>query len=468
VVRHLGPHRVAERRFVALAAAVRASGLHDHERAAVRRGARRSPAQCHEGVRAAVHADDDPLPRERCVGGRDENRAPGVVEHPVRRRADQRGQQRSVSSTTQDDEGGVRPEFQQAMRCALRNHIDVNRHPPMVETDPDAFDHRDRRLPAALPHRRDVQRHVVAVAPQRADVGHEVPRADDHELGAVQGGLTQRDAHGRLGSRRAVVTDHDLRHAVLLSTATTLLAAVPRRLGPKVPDRGDEGPWSLAAAGPSGETAVMTAPITVFLLDDHEVVRRGMCALLESEGDIRVVGEASTTAEALARVPALRPQVAVLDVRLPDGDGVTVCRELRSRLPDLACLMLTSYADDEALFGAIMAGASGYLLKQVRGDDILGAVRTVAAGGSLLDPRATARVLERLRAPAADADPLRILSEQERRILVLIGEGLTNRQIGERLFLAEKTVKNYVSSLLAKLGLQRRTQAAAMVVRLNG
>lgn len=212
----------------------------------------------------------------------------------------------------------------------------------------------------------------------------------------------------------------------------------------------------------------MTAPITVFLLDDHEVVRRGMCALLESEGDIRVVGEASTTAEALARVPALRPQVAVLDVRLPDGDGVTVCRELRSRLPDLACLMLTSYADDEALFGAIMAGASGYLLKQVRGDDILGAVRTVAAGGSLLDPRATARVLERLRAPAADADPLRILSEQERRILVLIGEGLTNRQIGERLFLAEKTVKNYVSSLLAKLGLQRRTQAAAMVVRLNG
>jgi DNA-binding NarL/FixJ family response regulator len=214
----------------------------------------------------------------------------------------------------------------------------------------------------------------------------------------------------------------------------------------------------------------MTAPTTkirVFLLDDHEVVRRGVRELLESDGDIEVVGEASTAAEATARVPAVRPDVAVLDVRLPDGDGVTVCRDLRSQLPELACLMLTSFADDEALFDSIMAGAAGYVLKQVRGADILGAVRTVAAGGSLLDPRATARVMERLRNQATTSDPLAVLSEQERRILELIGEGLTNRQIGERMFLAEKTVKNYVSNLLAKLGMERRTQAAAFVARLD-
>ena len=209
------------------------------------------------------------------------------------------------------------------------------------------------------------------------------------------------------------------------------------------------------------------APIRVFLLDDHEVVRRGVRDLLESEGDIEVVGEASTAAEALARVPAVRPDVAVLDVRLPDGDGVSVCRELRSELPDLPCLMLTSFADDEALFDAIMAGAAGYVLKQVRGADILGAVRTVASGGSLLDPRTTARVMERLRTQATVKDPLAGLSEQKRKILDLIGEGLTNRQIGERMFLAEKTVKNYVSNLLAKLGMERRTQAAAFVVRLE-
>jgi DNA-binding NarL/FixJ family response regulator len=208
------------------------------------------------------------------------------------------------------------------------------------------------------------------------------------------------------------------------------------------------------------------APIRVFLLDDHEVVRRGVRDLLESEGDVQVVGEASTAAEALARVPAVRPDVAVLDVRLPDGDGVSVCRELRSQLPDLACLMLTSFADDEALFDAIMAGAAGYVLKQVRGADILGAVRTVAAGGSLLDPRTTARVMERLRTQTTATDPLAGLTDQERKILDLIGEGLTNRQIGERMFLAEKTVKNYVSNLLAKLGMERRTQAAAFVARL--
>lgn len=208
-------------------------------------------------------------------------------------------------------------------------------------------------------------------------------------------------------------------------------------------------------------------PISVFLLDDHEIVRRGMRDLLESEGDIRVAGEASTAAEALARIPAVRPDVAVLDVRLPDGDGVTVCRDLRDRLPELRCLMLTSFADDEALFDAIMAGAAGYVLKQVRSADILGAVRTVAAGGSLLDPKTTARVMERLRAAPAADDPLADLTEQQRTILQLIGEGLTNRQIGERMFLAEKTVKNHVSRLFDKLGMQRRTQAAAFVARLG-
>jgi two-component system, NarL family, response regulator DevR len=211
------------------------------------------------------------------------------------------------------------------------------------------------------------------------------------------------------------------------------------------------------------------ARIRVFLLDDHEVVRRGVQELLEADGDIVVVGEGSTAAEALARVPALRPHVAVLDVRLPDGDGVSVCRDLRSQMPELACLMLTSFADDEALFDAIMAGASGYVLKQIRGSDLLGAVRTVAAGGSLLDARTTAQVMERLRSgshPDGD-DPLAELTEREREILDLIGEGLTNRQIGERLFLAEKTIKNYVSNLLAKLGMERRTQAAVLATEMR-
>jgi two-component system response regulator DevR len=208
--------------------------------------------------------------------------------------------------------------------------------------------------------------------------------------------------------------------------------------------------------------------IRVFLLDDHEVVRRGLRALVESDGDIEVVGEAASGAEALARVPALRPAVAILDVRLPDGSGVEVCRQLRSSIPDLACLMLTSFADDEALVDAILAGAAGYLLKEVRGADILGAIRTVAAGGSLLDPGTTARALARLRShPTAD-DPLSGLSPQERRVLDMIGEGLTNRQIGTRMSLAEKTVKNYVSNVLSKLDLQRRTQAASMVTRLHG
>jgi DNA-binding NarL/FixJ family response regulator len=208
-------------------------------------------------------------------------------------------------------------------------------------------------------------------------------------------------------------------------------------------------------------------PIRVFLLDDHEVVRRGVAELLDTEPDLEVVGEASSAAEALRRVPAVRPDVAVLDVRLPDGDGVTVCRELRSRLPDLRCLMLTSFADDDALFDAIMAGASGYVLKQIRGTDLVGAVRAVARGQSLLDPRTTARVLHRLRAHASTPDPRAGLSEQERTVLELIGEGLTNREIGERMFLAEKTVKNYVSHLLAKLGMHRRTQAAIFATELR-
>ncbi|MCQ4042218.1 response regulator [Streptantibioticus rubrisoli] len=208
--------------------------------------------------------------------------------------------------------------------------------------------------------------------------------------------------------------------------------------------------------------------ITVFLVDDHEVVRRGVHELLSVDDDIEVVGEAGTAADALARVPATRPDVAVLDVRLPDGSGVEVCREVRSAHPDIKCLMLTSYADDEALFDAIMAGAAGYVLKAIRGTDLLSAVRDVAAGRSLLDPVATARVLERLRGGDGKGDArLENLTERERRILDLIGEGLTNRQIGERLHLAEKTVKNYVSSLLAKLGMERRTQAAAFVARMR-
>ncbi len=205
--------------------------------------------------------------------------------------------------------------------------------------------------------------------------------------------------------------------------------------------------------------------IRVFLLDDHEVVRRGVADLLQSEGDIEVVGEASTAAEAMARIPAANPDVAVLDVQLPDGNGVTVCRDLRSDLPELHCLMLTSFVDDDALLNAILAGASGYVLKQIRGTDLIGAVRTVAAGGSLLDPQATARVMERIRHDATKVDPFAELTDQERRILALIGEGMTNRQIGEELFLAEKTVKNYVSNILSKLGLQRRTQAAVLAVK---
>jgi len=204
----------------------------------------------------------------------------------------------------------------------------------------------------------------------------------------------------------------------------------------------------------------------VFLLDDHEIVRRGIREMLEAEGDIEIVGEAGTAEEAIGRIPATKPDVAVLDVQLPDGNGVEVCREIRSRHPEINCLILTSFADDEALFNAIMAGAAGYVLKQVKGTDLVDGIRRVARGESLLDPSLTSRVLERLRAKP-EPDELAGLTEQERRILDLIAEGLTNRQIGERMFLAEKTVKNYVSNVLAKLGMSRRSEAAAFAARLD-
>ena len=247
------------------------------------------------------------------------------------------------------------------------------------------------------------------------------------------------------------------------------------RTEPKVPRSGPIGhtcgahgwgipPPTAHAAGPTGQTGSVT--VRVFLLDDHEVVRQGLRGLIEAEDDLTVAGEAGTAEEALSRIPGTRPDVAVLDVRLPDGNGVEVCREVRSRHPEVQCLMLTSFADDEALFSAIMAGAAGYVLKQIRGTDLIEAIRKVSAGESLLDPAVTKRVLERLRAEPKEDEGLAQLSDQERRILDLIAEGRTNRQISESIFLAEKTVKNYVSSLLAKLGMERRTEAAAYAARL--
>jgi DNA-binding NarL/FixJ family response regulator len=207
--------------------------------------------------------------------------------------------------------------------------------------------------------------------------------------------------------------------------------------------------------------------IRIFLLDDHEVVRRGVRELLEVEDDFEIVGEAGTAAEALARIPATAPDVAIIDMRLPDGNGVEVCREVRSRDAKVQCVVLTSFDDDEALFDSIMAGAAGYLLKQIKGTDLVDAIRRVAAGQSLLDPTVTERVLERLRRGPEEDERLARLTDQERKILELIAEGLTNRQIGERMFLAEKTVKNYVSNLLSKLGMERRTEAAVFAARLE-
>ena len=204
----------------------------------------------------------------------------------------------------------------------------------------------------------------------------------------------------------------------------------------------------------------------MFLVDDHEVVRRGVRDLLESAGGIEVVGEAGTAEAARTRIPLARPDVAVLDVRLPDGSGIEVCRDIRSEHPEVRCLMLTSFDDDEALFNAVVAGAAGYVLKDVRGGDIVESVRRVARGESLLDPLATARVIERLRRPPPDDERLASLSPQERRILELLADGLTNRQIAAEMYLAEKTIKNYVSNLLMKLGMSRRTEAAVYAARL--
>jgi len=205
--------------------------------------------------------------------------------------------------------------------------------------------------------------------------------------------------------------------------------------------------------------------IRVFLLDDHEVMRRGLARLLSAQPDIEVAGEAETTASALSQIAALRPDVAILDVRLPDADGVTACREIRSLLPETSCLMFTAHTDDQALLGAIMAGAAGYLTKQAPPEEMIRAIRTVAAGRSMLDSSAAEHVMQRLRERISVVDPLSVLTDQEKRVLELIGTGLTNRQIAERMNLADKTVKNYVASLLSKLGLERRSQAAVIAAR---
>ncbi|MUL47124.1 response regulator transcription factor [Mycobacterium sp. CBMA293] len=207
--------------------------------------------------------------------------------------------------------------------------------------------------------------------------------------------------------------------------------------------------------------------VTVFLVDDHEVVRRGLIDLLSTDPELQVIGEAGTVAHAMAQIPALRPDVAVLDVRLPDGNGIELCRDLLSRLPDLHCLMLTSFTSDEAMLDAVLAGASGYVIKDIKGMELAEAIKTVGAGRSLLDNRAAAALMAKLRNAADQSDPLSGLTDQERVLLDLLGEGLTNKQIAARMFLAEKTVKNYVSRLLAKLGMERRTQAAVFVSKLD-
>ena len=209
-----------------------------------------------------------------------------------------------------------------------------------------------------------------------------------------------------------------------------------------------------------------TRELRVYLLDDHEVVRQGLRFLLEAAGDIEIVGESGSAVEATSRIPALRPDVAVLDARLPDGSGIEVCRAVRAVDASIGALILTSYDDDEALFAAIMAGAAGYVLKEVNGTDLISAIRHVADGKSLIDPALTTRVLDRVRNPTRTAPELAGLTDQELKLLAFIAEGLTNRQIGEQMFLAEKTVKNYVSSILSKLGLERRTQAAVMATKL--
>lgn len=210
----------------------------------------------------------------------------------------------------------------------------------------------------------------------------------------------------------------------------------------------------------------MNPPVRVYLLDDHELVRRGLRDLLSAEPDLQIVGESGSAVQAVQDILELAPDVAVLDGRLPDGTGIEVCRDVRAQNPAVRALILTSYDDDQALFAAIMAGADGYVLKQIGGNDLVDGIRSIAAGRSLLDPSLVARVMDRLRRGDPRADQLAMLTDQERRILELIADGLTNRQIGETMFLAEKTVKNYVSSVLAKLGLERRTQAAVLGAKL--
>lgn len=218
---------------------------------------------------------------------------------------------------------------------------------------------------------------------------------------------------------------------------------------------------------PDSNSVTRVSTIRVFLLDDHEVVRRGIAELLSSHGQIEIVGEAATAEQALDRIPSIVPDVAVLDVQLPDGDGIEVCSQLVPQLSTTKFLILTSFLDDDAMMRAIVAGASGYVLKEIRGTDLTAAVVTVANGGSLMDPQTTARVMRQIRDQATKVDPLDSLTDQERKILNLIGAGMTNKEIGDELFLAEKTVKNYVSSILSKLGLQRRTQAAVLVAKSN-
>jgi two-component system, NarL family, response regulator DevR len=207
--------------------------------------------------------------------------------------------------------------------------------------------------------------------------------------------------------------------------------------------------------------------IRVFILDDHEMVREGIRSLLESDDDLEVVGEAATVVDAFVRLPLAKPDVAILDVRLEDGNGIEVCRDIRSAHPEIACLMLTSYADDEALYASVMAGAAGYVLKQIRGRDLIDDVKKVAGGASLMDPRAMARVVERIANPPKTSTALSALSPQERRLLDFIAEGLTNRQIAEAMFLSEKTVKNYMTSLLNKLNMNNRTEAAVFATKLK-
>lgn len=218
---------------------------------------------------------------------------------------------------------------------------------------------------------------------------------------------------------------------------------------------------------PDSNSVTRVSTIRVFLLDDHEVVRRGIAELLSAHGQIEIVGEAATAEQALDRIPSIVPDVAVLDVQLPDGDGIEVCSQLVPQLSTTKFLILTSFLDDDAMMRAIVAGASGYVLKEIRGTDLTAAVVTVANGGSLMDPQTTARVMRQIRDQATKVDPLDSLTDQERKILNLIGAGMTNKEIGDELFLAEKTVKNYVSSILSKLGLQRRTQAAVLVAKSN-